>query len=94
MHFGGEFQATQHFVLGFFAVRCPVLVISLGRGARDKAVGTECLELDQIRTSIGGDIDQLSGQGQVTVMVDTGFGNDEGSRGHGLPLPTNLAPSG
>ena len=76
-------------MLGFFVVCGLSLVVSLYRSALDLAVCAERLELDEVGTRLGGRIDQLLGQSEIAVMVDAGFGDDQGLVFYDILSPTN-----
>lgn len=74
-----EFKSAQHFVLRFGAVSGLRLVLGFFSRTCHLAVSVEGLELDEISTRGSGSVNQLLGQSNVTVMVDSSFCNDESS---------------
>ena len=58
--------------------------------AGGKAIGTERLELDQIRTRLRGGIDHPFGQLQIAIMVHSGLGNDKNAVYHPASLSCDL----
>jgi len=50
---------------------------SLLRAGGDQSVRRKGLEFDRIGSGLNGDLDELLGQSEVAVMVDSGLGNNE-----------------
>ncbi len=64
-----------------FAVGCAVgVIVDVGcveAGAGEDAVNGAFLEFDGIASFFDGDVDELFGEVDATVMVDTSFGDDK-----------------
>src|SRR5882762_6190527 len=77
MHFARQLQPAQHRVLRLIVAGSPHLVWGFVSAGCDQAIGAERLKLDLVSAGCGGNIDQLVCQSQITIMVDTSFGDDQ-----------------
>ena len=63
-----------------------ILILRLRRGHGCKSVGHKSLEFDGIGPGLGGMIDERHCSVKRTIMVHTGFSNDEYTLSHSISL--------
>ena len=77
-----QLQLLNHAELAFALGAALLLISGLGRILTHQIPGGEGLKFDRIRTGLGGGINQLPGNLDATVMVNTCLGYDKNAVMH------------
>src|SRR5262245_29971376 len=88
MRLARQLEASQHLVLGFVGARRRLLVVCFRGVGTGQTMGAKGLKFDGISSRRRRHVDQLTRKIEVSVVVDSGFGDDKTA----LAGP-NLAPS-
>ena len=75
--FQRQLKIRQHVLLGTRGSGVGFLVVGHGCRCRDNGLQREGLKLDGIRASCGCGFHQTARHGEVAIVIDPGFGNDE-----------------
>ena len=80
VHLITQLETPQHGMLRFSFAGGLLLILGLACASRSQTVRREGLELDHIDPRFCGNLDEPFGHGDVAIMVDSSFGNNQSIR--------------